>query len=141
MAVELGVAVLAAERAPAAAIGPLEELVAAMDGLLGDFPAYRQADVRFHVGLAEATGSTALVAAMTEAQAAMTDLIHYIAHPREVLAWSNAQHARLVTCLERHDSATAMARDGRAPARHRARARGPAPFSLTATGRSSRRRR
>ena len=52
--------------------------------------------MRFHVGLAEATGSTALVAAMTEAQAAMTDLIHYIAHPREVLAWSNAQHARLV---------------------------------------------
>jgi GntR family transcriptional repressor for pyruvate dehydrogenase complex len=64
--------------------------------------------VRFHVGLAEATGSAKLVAAMTEAQAAMTGLIHYIAHPREVLAWSNAQHARLVTCLERHDSATAV---------------------------------
>jgi len=109
MAVELGVAVLAAERAPASAIGPLEELVTAMDGLLGDFPAYRQADVRFHVGLAEATGSTVLVAAMTDAQAAMTDLIHYIAHPREVLAWSNAQHARLVMCLERRDPGTAMA--------------------------------
>ncbi len=109
MAVELGVAVLAAERAPVSAIEPLEALVTAMDGLLDDFPAYRQADVRFHVGLAEATGSTALVAAMTEAQAAMTDLIHYIAHPREVLAWSNAQHARLVMCLERHDPAIAMA--------------------------------
>jgi hypothetical protein len=33
---------------------------------------------------------------MTEAQGAMTDLISYIAHPPEVLAWSNAQHARLV---------------------------------------------
>ena len=109
MAVELGVAVLAAERARADAIPPLEELVSAMDGLLGDFAGYRQADVRFHLGLAEATGSARLVAAMTEAQAAMTDLIHYIAHPREVLAWSNAQHARLVTCLERHDAATAMA--------------------------------
>ena len=109
MAIELGVAVLAAERAPADSIAPLEGLVTAMDGLLGDFPAYRQADVRFHVGLAETTGSTRLVAAMTEAQAAMTDLIHYIAHPREVLAWSNAQHARLVICLERHDPATAMA--------------------------------
>ena len=109
MAVELGVAVLAAERAPASSIPPLEALVSAMDRLLGDFPAYRQADVRFHVGLAEATGSTRLVASMTEAQAAMTDLIHYIAHPREVLAWSNAQHARLVMCLERRDPGTAMA--------------------------------
>ena len=108
MAVELGVAVLAAERAEPAAIPPLAELVTAMDGLMDDFPAYRNADVRFHVGLAEATGSARLVASMTEAQAAMTDLIHYIAHPREVLAWSNAQHARLVTCLERHDPQTAV---------------------------------
>ena len=38
--------------------------------------------------------------AMTEAQGAMTDLIRYIAHPPEVLAWSNAQHARLVDCLQ-----------------------------------------
>ena len=108
LAVELGVAVLAAERATPEAIEPLEELVAAMDDRMDDFAAYRQADVRFHVGLAEATGSARLVAAMTETQAAMTDLIHHIAHPREVLAWSNAQHARLVTCLERHDPATAM---------------------------------
>ena len=57
--------------------------------------------MHFHIGLAEATGSPALVAAMTEAQGAMTDLISHIAHPPEVLAWSNAQHARLVDCLER----------------------------------------
>jgi GntR family transcriptional repressor for pyruvate dehydrogenase complex len=108
MAVELGVAVLAAERATPEAIAPLEELVTAMDGLMDDFAGYRQADVRFHVGLAEATGSPQLVAAMTDAQAAMTNLIHFIPHPREVLAWSNAQHARLVTCLERHDGGTAV---------------------------------
>ena len=109
LAVELGVAVLAAERAEPAALPGLKELVAVMDERIDDFASYRQADVRFHVGLAEATGSAALVAAMTDAQAAMTDLIHYIAHPREVLAWSNAQHARLVTCLERRDGRTAMA--------------------------------
>jgi GntR family transcriptional regulator, transcriptional repressor for pyruvate dehydrogenase complex len=108
MAVELGVAVLAAERATAAAIEPLEALVRTMDERMDDFAGYRQADVRFHVALAEAAESPPLVSAMTEAQGAMTDLIHYIAHPREVLAWSNAQHARLVTCLERHDSATAV---------------------------------
>jgi GntR family transcriptional regulator, transcriptional repressor for pyruvate dehydrogenase complex len=108
LAVELGVAVLAAERAKPEHLEPLERLVADMDDRCEDFAAYRQADVHFHIGLAEATGSTHLVAAMTEAQSAMTDLIHYIPHPREVLAWSNAQHARLVTCLERHDAATAM---------------------------------
>jgi DNA-binding FadR family transcriptional regulator len=108
LAVELGVAVLAAERATPAALGPLAELVARMGASMEDFPAYRQADVRFHIGLAETTRSAQLVAAMTEAQGAMTDLIHHIAHPREVLAWSNAQHARLVTCLERHDATTAV---------------------------------
>jgi len=108
LAVELGVAVLAAERAKPEHVVPLEALVAEMDDRCGDFTGDRQADVLFHIGLAEATGSARLVAAMTEAQSTMTDLIHYIPHPREVLAWSNAQHARLVTCLERHDAATAV---------------------------------
>jgi DNA-binding FadR family transcriptional regulator len=108
LAVELGVVVLAAERAPADALGPLDQLVGVMERRTDDFGAYRQADVRFHIGLAEATGSPSLVAAMTEAQGAMTAIIDHIAHPPEVLAWSNSQHARLVACLERHDAATAM---------------------------------
>jgi DNA-binding FadR family transcriptional regulator len=108
LAVELGVAVLAAERAREEAIGPLDELVRVMEGCLDDFPAYRRADVRFHVALAEATGSPRLISAMTEAQGAMSDLIHHIQHPPEVLAWANAQHARLIACLERHDAPTAV---------------------------------
>ena len=107
LAVELGVAVLAAERASAEAVETLRGLVAEM-AETEDFATYRVADVRFHVGLAEATGSTALVAAMTEAQGAMTDLISHIAHPPEVLGWSNAQHARLVDCLQARDPALAM---------------------------------
>jgi DNA-binding FadR family transcriptional regulator len=108
LAVELGVALLAAERADPAQLGPLRGLIAAMDDRMDDFPAYRQADVRFHIGLAEATGSARLVTCMTEVQGAMTDLIHHIAHPPEVLAWSNAQHVRLVDCLEQRDSRTAV---------------------------------
>jgi GntR family transcriptional repressor for pyruvate dehydrogenase complex len=108
LAVELGVAVLAAERAEPDALPGLSELVAVMDEQLDDFPAYRLADVRFHIGLAEAAGSPALVQAMTEVQGAMTDLIHHIAHPPEVLSWANAQHARLVGCLERHDAEAAV---------------------------------
>jgi DNA-binding FadR family transcriptional regulator len=108
LAVELGVAVLAAERAEPDVVERLDALVAEMAGALEDFAVYRQADVLFHIGLAEATGSAALVAAMTESQGAMTDLISHIAHPPEVLAWANAQHARLVDCLDRRDPSGAM---------------------------------
>jgi DNA-binding FadR family transcriptional regulator len=73
-----------------------------------DFEAYRLADVHFHIALAEASGSSALVASMTESQSAMTDVISHIAHPPEVLAWSNAQHARLIDCLQRRDPALAL---------------------------------
>ena len=125
LAVELGVAVLAAERAEPEAIERLDELVAVMARSFDDFDAYRLADVHFHVGLAEATGSPALVAATTESQGAMTDVISHIAHPPEVLAWSNAQHARLVDCLRAARPGARPADHGRAPARHRARPRGP----------------
>jgi DNA-binding FadR family transcriptional regulator len=108
LAVELGVAVLAAERAQPESIPPLDELVREMEARMHDFAAYRQLDVRFHVALAEAAQSPRLVAATTEAQGAMSDLIHHIQHPPEVLAWANAQHARLIACLERHDTATAV---------------------------------
>jgi GntR family transcriptional regulator, transcriptional repressor for pyruvate dehydrogenase complex len=104
LAVELAVAVRAAERADPAAITPLDDLVVAMDTSLDDFPAYRQSDLRWHIGLAELTRSAFLVAAMTEAQGHMTDLISYIAHPPELLAWSNRQHARMLAGIRRHDA-------------------------------------
>jgi DNA-binding FadR family transcriptional regulator len=107
MAVEVGVAALAAERAGNDAIDSLEELVFALDGMLEDFPAYRQADVRFHVGLAEATGSQSLVTAMTEVQGSMSGVIALIAHPPEILASANAQHRRMLNAIRRHDEAAA----------------------------------
>lgn len=109
VAVEVGIAVLAAERAGPEALDALDELVITLEGLLKDYPSFRQADVRFHVGLAEATRSPRLVTAMTEVQGAMTNLIELIAHPREVLASSNAQHARLLAALRRRDEAQAAA--------------------------------
>jgi len=108
LAVELGVAVLACQRARGADLDPLRELIEAMDTQIEEFPAYRQSDVRFHIGLAEATGSGRLVASMTEVQGAMTDLISYIAHPPEVLAWSNAQHAQLLQAVRAGDGGRAM---------------------------------
>jgi GntR family transcriptional regulator, transcriptional repressor for pyruvate dehydrogenase complex len=103
LAIELGVAVLAAQRASEADVDALDALAAALDDELEDFSAYRQLDIRLHVGLAEATGSVSLVRAMTDAQGAMTDLIAYIAHPPEVLSSSNAQHRRLLLAVRERD--------------------------------------
>jgi GntR family transcriptional regulator, transcriptional repressor for pyruvate dehydrogenase complex len=107
MAVEVGVAVLAAERAGDEMLEALDELVVACDQLLDDFPAYRQADIRLHVGLAEAARSPRLVTAMAETQGAMSGLISLIAHPPEVLDSANHQHRRLLAAVRRHDEAGA----------------------------------
>jgi DNA-binding FadR family transcriptional regulator len=107
MALEIGVAVLAAARAGPEALEQLDGLVAAIDTLQDDFSAYRQVDVRLHVGLAEATGSARLVSAVTEVQGEMTGLIAFIAHPPEVLVASNAQHRRLLAAVRDHDEGRA----------------------------------
>ncbi len=103
MAIEVGIAVLAAERADAARVDALDALAVAIDGMLEDFTAYRQADIRLHVGLAEATGSPRLVTATTETQGAMSGLISLIAHPPEVLHSSNLSHRRLLAAVRARD--------------------------------------
>jgi DNA-binding GntR family transcriptional regulator len=72
------------------------------------FDVYRRADIRFHIGLAEAADSARLVSAMAEIQGQMSDLITRIAHPPEVLQHSNAQHRRLVGLLRRRDATRAV---------------------------------
>lgn len=103
MVVEVGVAMLAAKRARASTVDALDELATALEGMLHDFGAYRQADVRLHVALAETTGNPRLVTSMTEVQGGMTGLISLIAHPPEVLASANAQHSRLLTAIRQGD--------------------------------------
>ena len=73
--------------------------------MLEDFAAYRQADIRLHVGAGRGDRSPRLVTAMTEVQGAMTELISLIAHPPEVLDSSNAQHRRVLAALRRRDEA------------------------------------
>ena len=95
VAVELGAAALAAERGTGTDLDALDELVERM-GSPADFAEYRRADIRFHIGVAEAARSPRLVAEMTETQGQMSRLLSLIAHPEEVLARSNAQHRTLV---------------------------------------------
>jgi GntR family transcriptional repressor for pyruvate dehydrogenase complex len=107
MALEVGVAVLAAERADSSGCEALQALAQQMEGQLDDYPSYRHSDVRFHVALAECTGSARLIAAETAAQGEMTALIQMISHPAAVLRASNEQHLRLVRALRSHDGARA----------------------------------
>jgi GntR family transcriptional regulator, transcriptional repressor for pyruvate dehydrogenase complex len=108
VAVETGATVLAAERGTEAQFDRLEELVERMAGTLEDFDDYRLADIRFHIGIAEAAHSPRLLSAITDVQAQMSDLIALIAHPPEVLSRSNEQHRRLVKALRKGDVGRAV---------------------------------
>jgi GntR family transcriptional regulator, transcriptional repressor for pyruvate dehydrogenase complex len=103
VAVEVGAVILAAERAERSDLDALSELVERM-AQPGDFEDYRRADIRFHIGIAEAARSPHLVTEMTEVQGQMSDLIALIAHPEEVLTRSNAQHRKLVALVRDGDA-------------------------------------
>jgi len=107
VAVEAGATVLATERAEPPDLAGLDDLVERM-ATAATFEDYRRADVRFHIGLAEAAHSPHLVTAMTEVQGHMSELIGRIAHPEEVLTRSNGQHRRLVTLIRRGDAGPAV---------------------------------
>jgi DNA-binding FadR family transcriptional regulator len=107
VAVETGAALLASERASRTDLERLDGLTDRMDEAT-EFVDYRRADVRFHIGVAEATGSPRIVAAMTGVQGQMSNLIARIAHPRAVLRSSNEQHRRLIAHLRRRDSASSV---------------------------------
>jgi DNA-binding GntR family transcriptional regulator len=72
------------------------------------FEDYRRADIRFHIGVAEAAHSPHLVTEMTEVQAHMSELIARIPHPEEVLTRSNNQHRELVGLLQKHNGDKAV---------------------------------
>ncbi len=103
VAIEAGAVLLAAERAEGPELDALDLLVERM-AKAGDFSVYRRADIRFHIGVAEAARSPRLVTAMTDVQGQMSQLIGRIPHPEEVLTQSNAQHRKLVALLRAGDA-------------------------------------
>jgi DNA-binding FadR family transcriptional regulator len=102
VAIEAGATTLAAERAGPEQLDRLADLVKRMSDAT-DFEDYRRADVRFHIGVAEAAASPKLVSAMTEVQGQMSELIARIAHPEQVLTKSNEQHAGILKLLRKGD--------------------------------------
>jgi DNA-binding FadR family transcriptional regulator len=69
-----------------------------------DFEIYRQADLRFHMGLADAAHSPRLMEAMAEIQSELDEVIELVPHPQEVLQRSNAQHRSLINLLRKRDA-------------------------------------
>src|SRR4051812_43789714 len=65
LAIEVGAVIRAAERANEADLAPLSALTKEMDDAV-EFEDYRLADVRFHMGVAEATHSPKLIDLMAE---------------------------------------------------------------------------
>jgi GntR family transcriptional regulator, transcriptional repressor for pyruvate dehydrogenase complex len=108
VAIEMGAAMLAAERARARDLDRMRSCVEKM-AEMSRFDVYRRADIRFHIALAQATGVARLVALASEVQAEISELVAHIAHPPEVLAHSNGEHARIADALERHDEQAAVA--------------------------------
>jgi GntR family transcriptional repressor for pyruvate dehydrogenase complex len=107
VAIETGATILAVERAEREHLERLGGLVRHM-AEASRFEDYRRADIRFHIGIAEAAQSPRLVRAMTEVQGQMSDLIALIPHPEQVLTHSNAQHERLVRHLRRGEAGAAV---------------------------------
>ena len=107
VAIESGAVVLASERAEPGDFERLDQVVSKMASA-SDFEDYRRADIRFHIGIAEAARSPRLVRAMTEVQGHMSDLIALIAHPEQVLTHSNEQHHRLVKLMRKGDAGGAV---------------------------------
>ena len=109
LAIETGATLLAAELR-ARVSGSAGRAVHRMAEVAGaaEFGDYRRADIRFHIGIAEAASSPRLVSAMTELQGQMSSLITLIAHPPQVLTHANEQHRRLVRLLRKGDGGRAV---------------------------------
>ncbi|MEA2356945.1 MAG: hypothetical protein QOI62_205 [Solirubrobacteraceae bacterium] len=104
VAIEIGAATLAAERAGDDDLALMRGCVERMNAAT-EFDDYRRADVGFHMAIAQASGVPRLVALMTEVHSDVAELIAHIAHPPEVLAHSNLEHAKIVDAWARGEGA------------------------------------
>ncbi|MGI9116851.1 MAG: FadR/GntR family transcriptional regulator [Gaiellales bacterium] len=101
---EMGAAELAAERSTPADRERLAELVDEMGGYhLSDYGTYRGLDSRFHIMLAGIAGTTDLVTSVTDAQAALSDVLNAVPRSEESMINSQAQHRRILAALEARD--------------------------------------
>jgi DNA-binding FadR family transcriptional regulator len=110
LALELGIVQLAAERATAEDHERLGEAYEALEGAAADgYPAFRRADIAFHLTLAESTGSARLVGEMTQMQGKLSDVLHEVPPPPEGFGDCNTGHRRVLETVRAGDAAGALA--------------------------------
>jgi GntR family transcriptional repressor for pyruvate dehydrogenase complex len=101
-------AALAATRATAGSLAAIELAAAAVDAVAGQpFSAFRLADSRFHLAVAEASGSHRLLAAETAVQAELGEALAAIPSPELARRASATGHAPLVEALLLREAAGA----------------------------------
>lgn len=98
-AVSGAAAELAAERAPASEREALRLAAAVVESVVDDAAAYRRADARLHVAIAEAAGSRRLVAAETQLQAELGEILALVPGPELARAMSQAGHAPIIEAI------------------------------------------
>lgn len=103
---DMGATMLAATRAGEADLDELDALIARMDKAEGA-DEYRRLDVRFHIKIAEITGSGPLIDEVARAQVELTRLVRLIRRPGEALRVSNEQHAGILAAMRARDAGRA----------------------------------
>jgi DNA-binding FadR family transcriptional regulator len=101
-------AALAAERAGPAQRDAIAEAAVAAERAVGTFSAFRLADARFHIAIAEASGSRRLVAAETQIQVEIAEMLRFVPGPRLARAVSGASHDPIVAALAAGDATAAQ---------------------------------
>jgi GntR family transcriptional repressor for pyruvate dehydrogenase complex len=92
-------AALAAERASQPARQAVAAAAAAAEDAVGEFAAFRLADARFHIAIAEAARSRRLIAAETQIQVEIAEMLRVVPGPRLARAASQASHDPIVTAV------------------------------------------
>jgi len=102
-------AALAAERATDDALERIADAAGAVESGADAFAAYRLADSRFHLTIAEAAGSSRLVTAETAIQAELGEILAAVPGPEAARRASSEGHAPLLAALAARDPAAARA--------------------------------
>jgi GntR family transcriptional repressor for pyruvate dehydrogenase complex len=100
-------AALAAERAEPDERDAIAEAAAVAERAVGRFSAFRLADARFHITIAEAARSRRLVATETQIQVEIAEMLRFVPGPRLARAVSQAGHDPIVSAILAGDAAAA----------------------------------
>jgi DNA-binding FadR family transcriptional regulator len=102
-------AALAAERRTAGELDALRSAASAVEAAAGDAVAFRRADARFHVLIAELARSRRLVAAEANLQVELGEVLTITPGPARARRVSQAGHEPIVTAIEAGDADAARA--------------------------------